>query len=106
MKKSIQIAGAFVSLVVGAGFASGQEIMQYFTSFGLMSVFGCIVATIIFTMLGMTLAQIGSDLQTSSHKEGIHFIGGRFFGPVLDLTNFLCAVRHCGGYLWWSRLYF
>ncbi|MER2047344.1 MAG: hypothetical protein ABTA23_03865 [Solibacillus sp.] len=84
MKKSIQIAGAFVSLVVGAGFASGQEIMQYFTSFGLMSVFGCIVATIIFTMLGMTLAQIGSDLQTSSHKEGIHFIGGRFFGPVLD----------------------
>lgn len=84
MKKSIQIAGAFVSLVVGAGFASGQEIMQYFTSFGLMSVFGCIVATIIFTMLGMTLAQIGSDLQTTSHKEGIHFIGGRFFGPVLD----------------------
>lgn len=84
MKKSIQIAGAFVSLVVGAGFASGQEIMQYFTSFGMMSVFGCIVATIIFTMLGMTLAQIGSDLQTTSHKEGIHFIGGRFFGPVLD----------------------
>ncbi|AMO86260.1 putative membrane protein [Solibacillus isronensis B3W22] len=84
MKKSIQIAGAFVSLVVGAGFASGQEIMQYFTSFGLMSVFGCIAATIIFTMLGMTLAQIGSDLQTTSHKEGIQFIGGRFFGPVLD----------------------
>lgn len=84
MKKSIQIAGAFVSLVVGAGFASGQEIMQYFTSFGMMSVFGCIVAAIIFTMLGMTLAQIGADLQTTSHKEGIQFIGGRFFGPVLD----------------------
>lgn len=84
MKKSIQIAGAFVSLVVGAGFASGQEIMQYFTSFGMMSVFGCIVAAIIFTMLGMTLAQIGSDLQTTSHKEGIQYIGGRFFGPVLD----------------------
>lgn len=85
MKKSIQIAGTFVSLVVGAGFASGQEIMQYFTSFGLVSVFGCIVAAIIFAFLGMTLAQIGSDLQTTSHKEGIHYIGGRLFGPVLDL---------------------
>ena len=85
MKKSIQIAGAFVSLVVGAGFASGQEIMQYFTSFGVVSVLGCIVATIIFSFLGMTLAQIGSDLQTISHKEGIYHIGGRFFGPVLDL---------------------
>ncbi|MEK4700638.1 hypothetical protein MKX47_13655 [Solibacillus sp. FSL R7-0668] len=85
MKKSIQIAGAFVSLVVGAGFASGQEILQYFTSFGVMSIFGCIVATFLFAILGMTLAQIGSDLQTTSHKEGIHYIGGRFFGPVLDL---------------------
>ena len=85
MKKSIQIAGAFVSLVVGAGFASGQEIMQYFTSFGVVSVLGCIVAAIIFSFLGMTLAQIGSDLQTTSHKEGIYHIGGRFFGPVLDL---------------------
>ena len=85
MKKSIQIAGTFVSLVVGAGFASGQEIMQYFTSFGLVSVFGCIVAGVIFAFLGMTLAQIGSDLQTSSHKEGIYYIGGRAFGPVLDL---------------------
>ena len=85
MKKSIQIAGAFVSLVVGAGFASGQEIMQYFTSFGVISIFGCIVAAIIFSFLGMTLAQIGSDLQTTSHKEGIDHIGGRFFGPVLDL---------------------
>ena len=85
MKKSIQIAGAFVSLVVGAGFASGQEIMQYFTSFGVKSLFGCIVAGIIFAILGMILAQIGSDLQTTSHKDGIHYIGGRYFGPVLDL---------------------
>ena len=85
MKKSLQIAGAFVSLVVGAGFASGQEIMQYFTSYGVMSIFGCMVATIIFAFLGMTLAQIGSDLQTTSHKEGFYYIGGRYFGPVLDL---------------------
>lgn len=75
MKKSIQIAGTFVSLVVGAGFASGQEIMQYFTSFGIISVFGCLVAMLFFSILGMKLAQIGSDLQTTSHKEGIQFIG-------------------------------
>ncbi|MER1999187.1 MAG: hypothetical protein ABS882_05385 [Lysinibacillus sp.] len=85
MKKSLEIAGAFVSLVVGAGFASGQEIMQYFTSYGVISVIGCIVATLIFSFLGMTLAQIGSDLQTTSHKEGIYHLGGRYFGPVLDL---------------------
>lgn len=48
MKKSLQIGGAFVGLIVGAGFASGQEIMQYFTSFGIMGIVGGIVATIAF----------------------------------------------------------
>lgn len=31
-KDVIRIAGAFVGVIVGAGFASGQEIMQFFTS--------------------------------------------------------------------------
>ena len=85
MKKSFQIGSAFVGLIVGAGFASGQEIMQYFTSFGLMGMVGAVVATVVFAFLGMTLAQIGSDLQTTSHKEGIYYIGGRYIGPVLDI---------------------
>ena len=85
MKKSFQIGGAFVGLVTGAGFASGQEIMQYFTSFGVMGILGGLVATVVFAFLGMILAQLGSDLQTTSHKEGIYHIGGRFFGPVLDM---------------------
>lgn len=59
--------------------------MQYFTSFGLMGIVGAIVATILFAILGMTLAQLGSDLQTTSHKEGIYYIGGRYIGPILDI---------------------
>lgn len=85
MKKSLQIAGAFVGLIVGAGFASGQEIIQYFTSFGTLGIFGGIVATVAFAFLGMTLAQLGSDLQTTSHKGVIYHIGGRYIGFLLDV---------------------
>ncbi|RUL50478.1 YkvI family membrane protein [Lysinibacillus antri] len=94
MKKSLQIGGAFVGLIVGAGFASGQEIMQYFTSFGLMGLIGGIIATIAFAFLGMTLAQLGSKLQTTSHKGVIYYIGGRYIGIVLDflITFFLFGV--------------
>ncbi len=45
MKKSFQIGSAFVGLIVGAGFASGQEVMQYFTSFGIWGTVGGIIAT-------------------------------------------------------------
>lgn len=94
MKKSLQIGGAFVGLIVGAGFASGQEIMQYFTSFGLMGIVGAIIATAAFAFLVMTLAQLGTDLQTTSHKEVIYHIGGRYIGVILDvlITFFLFGV--------------
>ena len=94
MKKSLQIGGAFVGLIVGAGFASGQEIMQYFTSFGMMGVIGGVIATIAFAFLGMTLAQLGSKLQTTSHKGVIYYIGGRYIGFILDflITFFLFGV--------------
>lgn len=39
-KKTVTIALAFVGLLVGAGFASGQEVVQYFISFGTMGLWG------------------------------------------------------------------
>ncbi|MFY3791229.1 hypothetical protein ACOQFO_05945 [Ureibacillus sp. MALMAid1270] len=94
MKKSFRIGLAFVGLVVGGGFASGQEMMQFFTSFGVYSVFGTILATIGFAFLGMNIAQIGYRLNTKSHKEVVYFLSGRTLGSILDIciTIFLFCV--------------
>ena len=37
------VAFAFVGVVVGAGFATGQEIFQFFTSNGIYSISGIII---------------------------------------------------------------
>ncbi|WP_342573980.1 hypothetical protein MHH37_17140 [Solibacillus sp. FSL K6-1781] len=94
MKRSLQIGGAFVGLIVGAGFASGQEIMQYFTSFGTLGLVGGILASLAFAFLGMTLAQLGSEMQVASHKGVIYQISGRYLGFILDflITFFLFGV--------------
>ena len=55
MKKIFQIGSAFIGIIVGAGFASGQEILQYFTSFGHLGTVAAILATALFAYLGMTL---------------------------------------------------
>ena len=39
-KEVSRIAGAFVGVIVGAGFASGQEILQFFAGFGAIGVAG------------------------------------------------------------------
>lgn len=94
MKKSIQMAGAYIGTVVGAGFASGQEVLQFFTSFGMIGFAGAVVATLLFAFLGMQITQIGSRLQTHSHKDVVYSICGKYLGMAVDfvITFFLFGV--------------
>lgn len=94
MKRSLQIGSAFVGLIVGAGFASGQEVMQYFTGFGIWGAAGGILATALFALLGYAFAQLGYQLQATSHKTVMYHLGGRYIGPIFDfvITFFLFGV--------------
>ena len=78
------MGSAFIGIIVGAGFASGKEILQYFTSFGVMGIIGAIVSTILFAYFGMVLTRLGSRMQTISHKEAVYTISGRYLGFVVD----------------------
>ncbi|MGN7386426.1 YkvI family membrane protein [Sporosarcina sp. SAFN-015] len=84
MIKIMKMGSAFIGIIVGAGFASGQEILQYFTSFGMMGIAAAIVSTALFAYIGMALTRLGSRLRTTSHKEVIYKISGRFLGTIID----------------------
>lgn len=94
MSRSLQIAGAYIGLIVGAGFASGQEVLQFFTSFGWYSFVGIAIALILFAFLGMQITGLGSELKTLSHKEVIYHICGKYVGWGVDflITFFLFGV--------------
>src|SRR5699024_3615186 len=84
MKRILLIASAFIGVIVGAGFASGQEVLQYFTSFGILGTLGAIITTALFAYVGMMLVWLGSRFNTDSHKNVIHNItGGTLFGKIL-----------------------
>ena len=93
-KEVSKIAGAFVGVIVGAGFASGQEILQFFASFGSMGLVGCVVAGIVFVLLSMAFSTMGQLLLANSHREVINAMLGKHLGAVFDLliTFFLFAI--------------
>lgn len=62
LKESIIVAFAFVGVVVGAGFATGQEIFQFFTSHGAYSISGIIVTGLLITLGGMIVMHTGHHL--------------------------------------------
>lgn len=59
-RKIFQIASAYMSVIVGGGFASGQEVLQFFTNFGWMGVAGTVISGVLFAFLGMQIARIGT----------------------------------------------
>lgn len=94
MKDVFKIAGAFVGVLVGAGFASGQELLVFFVNFGAWGVAGTLVSAALFTFLGMALAGMGSRLQATSHREVVLAICGPQLGVLVDgmVTFFMFAV--------------
>lgn len=59
------IAATFVGTTIGAGYASGQEILQYFVSFGLLGGLGALlIAGVLFYVLSHTVLWLSHRLRT------------------------------------------
>src|SRR5690606_35430150 len=93
-KYSLQIALAYISVVIGAGFASGNEVIRFFTGYGLAGSAGSVVAPILFAFLGMQIARVSSVMQAGSHKQVLYIMFGEKAGFVVDviLSFFLYGV--------------
>ena len=46
-----KFAGAYVACAIGSGFATGQEIMQFFSAQGIMSIVGTLVCMAVFCLV-------------------------------------------------------
>lgn len=92
IKRSLSIALAFVGLLVGAGFASGQEVIQYFISFGKVGILGALIAGAVMCLAGAVFLQLGSYHLAKEHNEVFsevsHPIISKFMDVVVILTLF------------------
>lgn len=85
VKQVLRVAFAFVGVVVGAGFATGQEIMQYFVAFGINGVWGAVLSAVIMSLMAMIILQLGSYFQASEHGEVFRRVSHPIFSRVLDI---------------------
>ncbi len=86
-----KVAAAYIGTVVGAGFASGQEILQFFAVFKSRGLYGLVIATILFIVFGYIIMDLGMSLGSKSHLEIIRHTSGKYVGGVIDaiITFFL-----------------
>ena len=80
----MKYAGAFAACAIGSGFATGQEIMQFFTAYGQNGIWGTIVTAIVFTWCGATFMRHGYIHQLTKPKDCATFYFGKKAGAVIE----------------------
>lgn len=78
-------ASAMVAYLIGSGFATGQEIMQFFTSYGLGGFGALIIAFIIMTSCSAIIMEDSRRLQLRSANSIINHYCGYWLGKALTL---------------------
>jgi uncharacterized membrane protein YkvI len=83
------IAATFIGTVVGAGFASGQEIYQFFSIHGLPGFWGVLLAIILLGIGGDKIFRMGCTLKPESYKDLLTYLLGSRLVHLADLFLFL-----------------
>ncbi|MBE7035651.1 MAG: hypothetical protein E7402_06035 [Ruminococcaceae bacterium] len=89
----LKISAIYVGTVLGAGFASGQELFLFFVRFSNRGFLGCLVAGFLFALLGGLVCRRAYRLSEKSHQAYLQAVFGRRLAQGLGYVTevFLCV---------------
>ncbi|SHF44074.1 hypothetical protein [Desulforamulus putei] len=92
----IRLAATYVGAVIGAGFASGQEILQFFILYGYKGLLGALVSAVLFAYLGAMALYLGVKLRAGSYQELLSYLMGPWAGKFMDILSLFMLVGGLG----------
>ncbi|MBU8877610.1 GerAB/ArcD/ProY family transporter [Bacillus sp. FJAT-29790] len=92
---SFQIAAVYVGTVIGAGFATGREIVEFFSRFGFIGLISILMSGYIFIFLGSKLMRIAARIQATSYQELNDHLFGKLFGSAINIVMLLMLLGVC-----------
>lgn len=84
LRQTLQVAFTYIGTVVGAGFATGQEILQFFTKYGWLAVFTIAMATFLFIWLGTKLLLKAHEIKATSYEDFNKYLFGKTIGTWIS----------------------
>lgn len=86
----ITYAGAIIAFLIGSGFATGQEILQYFTSYGYWGVFGTgLVVLLLIVYVCVEFLTVGRAKQYPRPSMIYQYYCGKHLGTFFDYFSIL-----------------
>ena len=85
IKATFKIAGTYIGTVLGAGFASGQEILSFFVIHGYSGLYGLLFVSVIFALIGAVMLNKIYVYNISSYDEYIIPLLGKKMGRLTEI---------------------
>jgi uncharacterized membrane protein YkvI len=83
----LQVASTYIGTIVGAGFASGQEILQFFTRYGRVGTLTIALTLALFSWLGMKIMLLSHKVNAVSYEDLNRWLFGNRLGNGVSLLT-------------------
>lgn len=83
-KRVLILAGAVIAFTIGSGFATGQEIIQYFTAYGTKSLLVIAVFAVAFLYYNFNFAKAGAEQKFERGNDVYKYFCGKYVGTFCD----------------------
>ncbi|PLT34396.1 GerAB/ArcD/ProY family transporter [Bacillus sp. V5-8f] len=82
---SFQVAAVYVGTIVGAGFATGKEIFEFFTRYGFYGFIGILLAGYIFIFLGTKMMLLSLGAGAATYEDFNRYLFGTKLGAFVNV---------------------
>lgn len=88
----LKIAATYIGTVIGAGFATGKEIVTFFSLYGYWGTIGIVIATFLFAYIGSKMMLLAYSEKLYTPLEFNNFLFGKKVGAVVTFIILLLLV--------------
>jgi uncharacterized membrane protein YkvI len=92
---AFQIAAVYVGTVVGAGFATGREIVEFFSRFGFVGLIGILMSGYLLIFMGSKLMRIAAHIGASSYEQFNEYLFGEKIGRIINFIMLFMLLGVC-----------
>lgn len=85
IKRAAIVVWGYLGAVIGAGFASGQENVQFFVRYGENGLFGAFISLLLFSLCGALLMRLAHRHRVSNYQDLLVIMGGSAATRIIDL---------------------
>ncbi|AVQ34361.1 hypothetical protein C7J88_09370 [Staphylococcus muscae] len=83
-QKVLKLSGAYIAYLIGSGFATGQEVMQFFASYGPIGIVGALISMVLFCVLGSMIMLKGYELKLKQPGDIFKVYCGNILGRIIE----------------------